>query len=165
MICIRRESCRCMSSMCLFLMCTSAFASRSSRHLLHSLVSLSVGSASFHTSALWQVQALIIYCRMTFDLSRWPRARGHKWGPRVTDAITAHPGTNPHRRCLTLPLLECMKQIKERGVFSRMWGEYASFHFRARQLRVSLPFPLSLCTHWKHNCTNKSLSQQHGKDK
>lgn len=147
-----------MSSMCLFLMWTSAPHPRP--HLLHGLVSLSVQSTSFHTLGLWQVQVLIIYCRMAFDLSRWPWARGHKWGPQVMDAITARPGTNSHRHYLTVHLFECMKQIKEHGVFSRMRGIYAAFQTRAKQLqsRGSLPFSLSLCTERKHNSTNKSLS-------
>lgn len=102
------------STMCLFLMCTSAFAS------------WSMPSSSF-SSRLWQVQVLIIYCRMTFNLSRWPRARGHRWGARVMDAIIDNAGTNSHRRSLTVPLSGCMKQMKEHDVFSRMRGKYASF--------------------------------------
>lgn len=82
---------------------------RPSHHLLHRLVNLSVQSTCFYTLGLWQGKALIVYCRMTFNLSRWPQARGHKWGPQVMDAIIAHPGTNSRRRSLTVPLSECMK--------------------------------------------------------
>lgn len=111
-------------------------------HLLHSLVSLSLQSASLHTWGLWHIQDLIIYWRVTFHLSRWPGARGHRWGPRVTDAIIAHPGTNSHRRCLTLPSQDARSKLRDMMRFQGCLGSLCPFTSAPSSSRVNFLFHL-----------------------
>lgn len=159
MICVRPANYCPTYSMCSFLMWTAAFASRSTPS--SSAPSwTSVWSTSFHVRGLGQVHALIIHCRMTFDLSRRPRGQRGRWGPRVRDAIIAHQERLLNRPLLSVPGLD-------QGFHEGTWWRTGSVGASMRAGPQTKPGPqqnflflLSLYTQRKHNCCYKSPSQQ-----